>query len=248
MRILVISVMSFGLVLGCGDSENVGGTGGIAGASGGAGGSGGTAGVRGSEGELARVFVLYTPDPPCVDGVESDYDVRFIGDADVIEAIRGSSTQCTDFEGTEDFTQITCDNDPLGIDYTLEVTDVEPITVSGAFQACAGFYQIFGALEAPPSRRPFLDLVISPIPPCEADVPSDYLVEFLVDSRLGMPERASVELSGCTGAIDSAENTITCSNERGTYEYWIDVGEGEQRVQVHGQLESCTAEIFLGLQ
>lgn len=248
MQILVILATSLALVLGCSDSENTGGTDGVAGASGGAGGDGGSAGVGGGEAELSRVFVLYSPDPPCVEGVESDYYVQFIGDTDVIQEIRGSSTQCTSFAGTENFTQITCDNDPVGIDYTLEVTDVEPVTVSGTFEACAGFYQLFGAFEAPPSRGPFVDLVISPIPPCEEDVPSDYLVEFLVDSRLGMPENASVELSGCTGAIDSAQNTITCSNELGTYAYSIDIGEGEQRVQIQGQLESCTAEIFAQLQ
>ena len=248
MQILVILAMSLGLVLGCSDGENVGGTGGVAGTGGGAGGNGGSAGVGGSEGELARLFVLYSPKPPCVEGVESDYDVQFIGDLDVIQTIRGSSTQCTGFEGTENFTQITCDNDPVAVDYTLEVTDVEPVTLSGAFEACAGFYTLFGAFEAPPSRGPFVDLVISPIPPCKEDVPSDYLVEFLVDSRPGMPENVSVELSGCTGTIDSAQNTITCSNDGGTYAYSIDAGEGEQRVQIHGQLESCTAQIFVALQ
>jgi hypothetical protein len=248
MQILVILATSLALVFGCSDSEHTGGTGGVAGSRGGIGGNGGSAGVGGSEAELARVFVLYSPDPPCVEGVESDYDVRFIGDTGVIQEIRGSSTQCTGFEGTENFTQITCDNDPAAIDFTLEVTDVEPVTVSGTFEACAGFYQLLGALEAPPSRGPFVDLVISPIPPCEEDVPSDYIVEFLVDSRPGMPENASVELSGCTGAIDSAQNTITCSNELGTYAYSIRVGEGEQRVEVQGQLESCTAQIFAELQ
>ena len=237
MQILVMLAMSLGLVLGCSDGENVGGTGGVAGTGGG-----------GGEGELARLFVLYSPEPPCVEGVESDYDVQFIGDLDVIQAIRGSSTQCTGFEGTENFTQITCDNDLAAIDYTLEVTDVEPVTISGAFPVCAGFYQRFGAFEAPPGRGPFVDLVISPIPPCEEDMPSEYLVDFLVDSRPGMPENVSVELSGCTGAIDSAQNTITCSNEGGTYAYSIDAGEGEQRVQIHGQLESCTAQIFVALQ
>ena len=127
------------------------------------------------------------------------------------------------------------------------MTDVAPVTLSGDFEACAGFYTLFGAFEAPPSRGPFVDLVISPVPPCKEDVPSDYFVEFLVDSRSGTPENVSVELSGCTGAIDSAQNTITCSNEGGTYAYSIDAGEGEQRVQIRGQLESCTAQIITEL-
>lgn len=244
MRFLIVLAASLALVLGCSDSDGTGGTGGVAGSGGG---TGGDAGAGGSEADVARAFVLYSPIPPCAEGVESDYYVDFIGDTDVIHEIRGSSTQCTGFEGMESFTMITCANDPAGIDYSLEVTDVEEVTISGVFEACVGFYQLFEAAEAPPSRLPFVDLYIRPIPPCEENVPSDYLVTFLINGRPGIPESASVELSGCTGAIDSAHNTFTCSNEI-SYDYSIDVGEGEQRVQISGSLESCSAHLFAQLQ
>jgi len=239
MRFLIVLATSLALVLSCSDSDRTGGTGGVAGF----GGDAGAGGDGGSEADVARTFVLYSPIPPCAEGVESDYYVDFIGDSDVIQEIRGSSAQCTGFEGVERFTTITCANDPTGIDYSLEVTDVEEVTISGAFEACVGFYQLFGAAEAPPSRPPFVDLYIRPIPPCEEGVPSDYIVTFLIDGRPGVPENVSVELSGCTGAIDSEHNTFTCPNQP-SYNYAIDAGEGEQRVQISGALESCSAFLF----
>jgi len=78
-------------------------------------------------------------------------------------------------------------------------------------------------------------------------VPSDYIVTFLVDGQPGIPENASVELSGCTGAIDSANNTVTCLNEP-SYDYQIVAGEGEQHVQINGFLSSCSAYLFGQLQ
>lgn len=79
------------------------------------------------------------------------------------------------------------------------------------------------------------------------NVPSDYLVTFLIDGRPGIPENASVELSGCSGAIDSVDNTFTCTNGS-SYDYSIELGEGEQRVQIRGSLESCSAYMFIQLQ
>lgn len=244
MRFLIVFAVSLLLVLACSDSDSTGGTGGVAGSGGG---TGGDAGARGNEAAAARAFVLYSPEPPCAEGAESDYRVEFIGDTDVIQEIRGSSTQCTGFEGVESFTTITCANDPAGIDYSLEVTDVEEVAISGTFEACAGFYQLFGAFEAPPSWPPFVDLYIRPDPPCEENVPSDYIVTFLIDGQPGIPENASVELSGCTGALDSAHNTVTCPNEA-SYDYTIDAGEGERRVQLRGSLESCSAHLLTHLQ
>jgi len=98
---LIVLAASLALVLGCSDgaSDGTGGTGGVGGSGGGAGGDAGAGGNGGSEAAVARAYVLYSPEPPCAWGVESDYRVEFIGDPDVIQEIRGSSTQCTGFEG-----------------------------------------------------------------------------------------------------------------------------------------------------
>lgn len=96
MRFLIVLAASLALVLGCSDGDGTG-----------SGGDAGAGGDGGSEADVARTFVLYSPIPPCARGVESDYYVDFLGDTDVIQEIRGSSAQCTGFEGVERFNMIT---------------------------------------------------------------------------------------------------------------------------------------------
>ena len=180
MRLTCFCVLSVALAFGCSDSDGTGATGGTGGGGGegggGTAGSGGGAGVGGAGGspiDVRRAFILYSPNPPCVGGIPSNYWVSVVGDTDILSEVRGTSPSCETFTLTDSTESIECTNAAPATDFTLElevdetVTVVgEPVTVSGTFATCVGFYTLAGASEAPAGSLPFLDLVIQPNTPC----------------------------------------------------------------------------------
>ncbi|MEM9728068.1 MAG: hypothetical protein AAF997_05740 [Myxococcota bacterium] len=250
MRLACFCALSVALAFGCSDSDATGATGG-AGATGGlagSGGEGGDGGAGGGQVDVRRAFILYSPVPPCVEGVPSDYWISAVGDTDILNDVRGTSPDCEPFTLTDSSESIECSNDAPATDYTLELDDGEPVIVSGTFETCVGFYTLVGASEAPADLSPFLDVVIQPDTPCEPGAPSDYTVRVLVNSLPAPAENVSLGLDGCTGSLGEGTNTYTCTNDELGTAYLLSANEGDFQVQLSGVIETCGAAVFEGLQ
>jgi len=232
MRILIVLVASVALVLGCSD-----------GGAGGAAGMGGAAGAGGARGDaVERTFILVSPIPPCMDGVDSDYRVEFLGNG--LTDFKATFDTCSGVSGTTDST-ITCVNDQtVGYQYTVQPVGRDPgdVVINGAFEACAGL--LTGSFDGPTTTEsgdPLVDFHVTPNPPCEQGVASDYTVEVYVEGIPAAPVDAMATFAGCTGSIDSNLNSINCTNDASVLEYSIVLGEGDSRVTESGQWETCGA-------
>lgn len=230
--------------IGCGSGETTGdaGSGGSAGTGGtpGAGGEGGTGGLRVVSGTGTYVFA--SPIPPCEEGVASNYSVEAVlGGAGVLIP---SFPECTGIPAGEDAT-ITCPVDEQALDYSIKIyrgggspggerLDVE---ATGAFEACGGF--LFRDVHPPPGVAD-IGMFVSPVPPCQRGVPSEYTVHLFAD---GAPLPLAVEGSfpDCGGVLDSDLDPITCSNAGDSLPYSITIGVGDLEVSFNGAWETCTA-------
>jgi hypothetical protein len=244
MRFGLAFVLSSALLFGCGDDGNAGtaGSGGSAGqgGTGAAGGEGGTGGLGFIGG--SGTYVVVSPIPPCKEGVASNYsvDVSLAG-AGIISP---NFPECTGLPVGNDAT-ITCPVDEPALDYSVLVArgggtpggETIDVDVSGTFEACSGLL----IRDVTPSvNGVVVDVFVSPIPPCEQGLPSDYTVEVFVD---GAPEPLAVsgDFPDCTGAVDSQLNTIACANADESLQYSMTIGEGDLQVSINGTWQTCTA-------
>ncbi len=243
MRFSTALVLSTLLIFGCGPGNGDAGAGGAAGRDGEGGeGGGGQAGAGGGGVDPGRVYVLTSPIPPCAEAAASDYRVDIF-----IEGSRSAEVsfpECTGVIEGEHST-VMCPIDEAGLDFSIQLSSGGGVGVNfeGAFQACSGF--LFRDVNLL-TDEVLIDLFAFPIPPCEAGVPSDYLVEVFVN---GAPEPFDVvgDFPDCTGAVDSSRNRITCSNEAGTLSYGLTVAEGlDWQVTTSGEWETCTAFLARG--
>jgi hypothetical protein len=243
MRFPMALVLSGLMMFGCGNDGGATGTGG-SGALGGAGGEGG-GGPGGTGGaDPGSVYVFTSPVPPCAEGVASNYTVNIFAEGSRTAQVR--FPECTGLiEG--DRSTVMCPSDEAGLDFSIELSSGGGVGIDyeGTFQACSGF--LFRDVNLLKDEL-VVDLFAFPIPPCEAGAPSDYLVEVFVD---GAPE--PFELAGdfpdCTGAVDSARNRITCSNEADVLRYGLTIAEGlDWQVSVYGSWKTCTAFLAKGAE
>lgn len=235
---LVLSGLMF---FGCGNEGGAAGEGGAGGEIGAGGeGGGGQAGAAGID--PGRVYVVASPVPPCAEGVASNYKVDILTEGS--RAAEVSFPECTGLIEGERST-VMCPTDEAGLDFSIQLSSGGGVGVDfeGTFQACSGF--LFRDINLL-TDEVVIDLFAFPIPPCEAGVPSDYLVEVFVD---GAPEPFDVggDFPDCTGSVDSPRNRITCSNEAGTLSYGLTVAEGlDWQVTTSGEWETCTAFLARG--
>jgi hypothetical protein len=243
MRLLLAFALSAALIFGCGDESGVNSGQGGSGGSGGIAGEGGTGGTRAADGGPSS-YVFVSPIPPCLEGVASNYRVEAVlGGAGILIP---SFPECVGLPVGEDAT-ITCPIDEASLDYriiiirgggTIPDGARTELDASGAFDACSGF--LLRDVD-PPTGEVIADVFVSPTPPCESGVPSDYTVEVFVDGATD-PVVVTGNFPGCTGQIDSQDNTITCPNDAASISYSLMVEAGDDYgVSINGEWETCTA-------
>jgi len=239
VRLFLALAMSAALVFGCSDSgdANTGGSGGDRG-------SGGTGGAE--AGSKSTTYLLVSPVLPCAEGIPSDYRVEILGDA--ITTLTATFPDCSDLVDAEQDT-ITCSNENDGTNYTIRVNEGSvpdtSLVVSGTFETCAG--DLLGQFEEVSAGGEMLvDFHVRPELPCEEGIPSDYLVDVLVDGVPGPPPASATARFGeCTGTIDSRRNTITCPNDMQFLEYMVTLREGsDTAVTANGTWETCGTLFF----